>query len=88
MDMDRGIQSAKADQVVEIVDVVRVPVVLGCVAEVGVLDADLLVLLTAPAQFLVHVIGGYHGAVGEPHLFPVQWYCSGNSFCRHILLLS
>ncbi len=81
VDMDRRVQAAEADQVVEVVDVVRVPVVLGCVAEVGVLDADLLELLTAPAQLLVNVVGGHHGAVGEPHLFPVQWYCSGNSFC-------
>ena len=56
MNMDRGIQSTEADQVIEVVDVVRVPVVLGCVAEVGVFNADLLVLLTAPAQLLVNVV--------------------------------
>ena len=48
VNVDRRIQAAEADEVVEVVDVVRVPVVLGCVAEVGVLDADLLELLTAP----------------------------------------
>ena len=46
--MDRGIETTEADQVIEVVDVVRVPVVLGCVTEVGVLDTDLLELLTAP----------------------------------------
>ena len=46
--MDGGIEAAEADQVVEVMDVVRVPVVLGCMAEVGVLDANLLELLTAP----------------------------------------
>ena len=81
VDVDRRIQAAEADQVVEVVDVVRVPVVLGCVAEVGVLDADLLELLTAPPQLLVNVVGGYHRAVGEPHLFPVQWYGGRYSFC-------
>ena len=81
VDGDRGIQAAETDQVIEVVDIVRVEVVLGCGAEVGVLDADLLVLLTAPAQLLVDIVGGYHGAVGEPHLFPVQWYRGGNSFC-------
>jgi hypothetical protein len=47
------------------------------VAEIGVLGADLLVLLSAPPQLLVNVVGGYPGAVGEPHFFPVQWYCCG-----------
>ena len=80
VDGDRRIQAAEADQVVEVVDVVRVPVVLGGVAEVGVLDADLLVLLAAPAQLLVHVVGGDHRAVGEPDLVPVQRDGGGDSF--------
>jgi hypothetical protein len=89
VNMDRGIETAKADQVVEVVDVVRVPVVLGCVAEVSVLDPDLLELLTAPSQFLVDVVGGYHRAVGEPHFFPVQWYGGGFlSWLCHGYLLS
>ena len=85
VNMDRRVEATEADQVVEVVDVVRVPVVLGCVAEVGVLDADLLELLTAPPQFLVDIVGGYHGAVGEPHLFPVQRYRGGflNLFCHN-----
>ncbi len=83
VDVDRGIQPAEANEVVEVVDVVRVPVVLGCVAEVGVFNADLLELLAAPSQFLVNVVGGNHWAVGEPHLFPVQWYRGGNSFFGH-----
>ncbi len=87
VDGDRGIQTSEADQVVEVVDIVRVEVVLGCGAEVGVLDADLLVLLTAPAQLLVDIVSRHHRAVGVPHLFPVQWYCCGNFFCSHSFLL-
>ncbi len=87
--VDRRVEAAEADQVVEVVDVVRVPVVLGGVAEVGVLDADLLVLLTAPAQFLVDVVGGHHGAVGEPHLVPVQRHRRADSLLSgHHLVLS
>jgi hypothetical protein len=46
--MDGRVEAAEADEVVEIVDVVRVPVVLGCVAAVGVLNTNLLELFTAP----------------------------------------
>ena len=66
VDMDGRVEAAEADEVIEVVDVARVPVVLGCVAEVGVLDADLLELLAAPPQLLVDVVGGYHRAVGGP----------------------
>ena len=79
--VDRRVEAAHADQVVEVVDVVRVPVVLGRVAEVGVLHADLLELLAAPAQLLVHVVGGHHGAVGEPDLVPVQRHRGAHSLC-------
>ena len=79
MDVDRRIEATEADQVVEVVDVVRVPVVLRCMAEVGVLDADLLELLAAPAQLLVDVVGRHHRAVGEPHLVPVQRDRGGHS---------
>ena len=72
IDVDGRIEAAEADQVVQVVDVVRVPVVLGRVAEVGVVDADLLELLAAPAQLLVHVVRGHHRAVGEPDLVPVE----------------
>jgi hypothetical protein len=59
------------------------------VSEVGVLNANLLELLTAPSQFLVDVVGGYHRAVGEPHFFPVQWYRGGfSSMLCHGYLLS
>ena len=77
VNMNWGIKTTEADQVVQIVYVVRVPVVLWCVAEIGVLDADLLELLTAPPQLLVDIVRGYHGAVGEPHLFPIQRYRAG-----------
>jgi hypothetical protein len=49
------------------------------VAEVGVLNADLLELLTAPSQLLVDVVGRHHGTVGEPNLFPIEGY-SGRNF--------
>ena len=70
--VDRRVQAAEPDQVVQVVDVVRVPVVLLPRAEVGVLHADLLELLPAPAQLLVHVVRRHHRAVGEVHLVPAQ----------------
>ena len=72
VDVDGRVQAAEADQVVEVVDVVRVPVVLVPRAEVGVLHAELLELLTAPAELLVDVVRRDHRAVGEEHLVPVQ----------------
>jgi hypothetical protein len=52
--------------------------------EVGVFNTDLLELLTAPSQFLVNVVGRHHGAIGEPHFFPVQWHRGTYSFwCSH-----
>ena len=72
VNLDGREQAAEADQVVEVVDVVRVPVVLAGGAQVRVLDADLLVLLLGPAQFLVHVAGGHQRTVGVVHLFPIQ----------------
>ncbi len=82
VNVNRRIEAAEADQVVKVVDVVRVPVVLGRVAEVGVLDAELLELLAAPAQLLVDVIGGHHGAVGEPYLVPAQGHRCAYPFLR------
>ena len=78
IDVNRRIETAEADEVVEIVDVVRVPVVLGRVAEVGVLDADLLELLTAPPELLVDVVRRHHRAVREPHLVPVEGHRGGD----------
>ena len=72
MDVDRRVETAEADQVVEVVNVVRVPIVLRRVPEVGVLDADLLELLPAPPKLLVDVVRRDHGAVGEPDLVPAQ----------------
>ena len=72
LDVDGREQAAEADQVVEVVDVVRVPVVLLAGAEVQVVDADLLVLLLGPAQLLVDVAGGHQRAVGVVHLVPVE----------------
>ncbi len=72
VDVDRWEQSAEADEVVEIVDVVRVPVVVGRGAHEGVLHADLLVLLAGPTEFLVDIAGGNQRAIRVPHLFPVE----------------
>jgi hypothetical protein len=59
------------------VDVVRVPVVTPLRAEEGILDADLLVFLSNPAQFLVHIAGGHQGTIGVVYFTPVQWYRVG-----------
>ena len=69
-------------------DVVRVPVVLGAGAKVAVLDADFLVLLFGPTQFLVNVAGGDQGTIGVVDLFPIQRYGAefldfGGSQSRH-----
>ncbi len=72
VDVDRREQAAEADEVVEVVDVVGVPVVLSDGAQEGVLDADLLVLLAGPAQLLVDVAGRHQGAVRVVHLVPAQ----------------
>ena len=73
VNMDGREQAAEADQVVEVVDVVRVPVILALGAQEGVLHADLLVLLPGPAQLLVHIAGRHEGTIGVVHLFPIQW---------------
>ncbi len=87
VDVDRRIQPTESHQVVEVVHVVRVPVVLGRMAEVGVLDAQLLELPAAPAQFLVDVVGRHHRAVREPHLVPIQWNGGGDLLGHRTLLL-
>ena len=71
-------QPAEADQVVEIVDVVRVPVVLPAGPEEGVLDADLLVFLPGPAQFLVDIAGRDQRTIGVVHLVPRQRHGAGH----------
>jgi len=70
---DRRKQTAEVDHVVEVVDVVRIPVVLAARTEKTVLDANLLVLLPGPAQFLINIAGRYQGAIGVIHFFSVQW---------------
>ena len=74
LNVDGRKQSAEADEVVEIVDVVRVPVILGAGREGSVLDADLLVLLFGPTKFLVDIAGGNQGTIGVVDLFPIQRY--------------
>ena len=66
-------QTTEADQVVQVVDVMRVPVVFTDGTHVGILHAELLELLLGPSELLVHVAGGHKHAVGVPDLFPVQW---------------
>ena len=70
MHMDGREQTAEADEVVEVVDIVRIPVVLSTGAEGPVLDANFLVLLSGPAQFLIHIAGGYERAVGSCNTLP------------------
>ena len=72
LNLDGRKQTAEADEVVEVVDVVRIPVVLGGGTHVGVLHADLLVLLLGQAQSLVHIGRGNERAVGVIDLFPIQ----------------
>ena len=62
--MDGREQTTEADEVVEVVDIVRIPVVLSTGAEEPVLDANFLVLPSGPAQFLIDIAGGYERAVG------------------------
>ena len=64
MNLDGREQPAEADEVVQVVDVVRVEVVLAGVSEVVVLHADLLVLFPGPTQFLVHIAGGDEWTIG------------------------
>ena len=73
VNVDGREQTAEADEVVQVVDVVRIPVVLADGAQEGVLHADLLVLLPGPAQLLVNIAGGHEGTIGVVHLFPIQW---------------
>ena len=103
VDGDGREQPAEADQVVEVVDVVRVPVVLLDRAHELVLHADLLELLPGPPQFLVDVAGRHEGTVGVVHLLPIQrdrvefrrWLghgclgrgCPGGCCRRHCFLL-
>ena len=73
--MDGREQTAEADEVVE---VVRIPVVLSTGAEEPVLDANFLVLLSGPAQFLIDIAGGYERAVGWCNTLP----SSPTGLCR------
>ena len=72
LDVDGREAAAVAHQVVEVVDVVRVPVVLGGGAQELVRDADLLELFLHPAELLVDVAGGDQRAVGVVELVPVH----------------
>ena len=88
LDVDGREQAAEANQVVEVVDVVRVPVVLLAGAEVQVLDPDLLVLLLGPAELLVDVGGGDQRAVRVVHLVPAKIHAGERLSCndrlRHV----
>ena len=68
--MDRREQTAEADKVVSVVDIVRIPVVFWTGAAKPVLDANFLVLLSGPAQFLIDVADGYERAVGWCNTLP------------------
>jgi hypothetical protein len=70
MHVDGREQTAEADKVVEVVHTVRIRVVLSTRAEEPVLDANLLVLLSGPAQFLIDIAGGCERAVGWCNTLP------------------
>jgi hypothetical protein len=50
-------QTAEADEVVSVPEIVQIPVVFSMEAEEPVLDANFLVLLCGLAQFLIDVAG-------------------------------
>jgi len=51
------IEAAEADQVILVVDVVRVPVCFAAASEIGIINPGCLEVRLAPAEFLVDVIG-------------------------------
>ena len=57
--MDGRERTAEGDEAVGAGDIVRAPVVLPTGAEEPVLDANFLVLLSGPAEFLIDIAGGY-----------------------------
>ena len=65
-----GNKPPKGGEVVEAADIVRIPVVLPTGAEEPVLDANFLVLLSGPAQFLIDIAGGYERAVDWYNTLP------------------
>jgi hypothetical protein len=91
LDVDRRVQAAEADQVVEVVDVVRVPVVLAPAEQVGVIDTERREVGPAPGEFLIDVAGRDHAAVGVEDFLPVQLdgaQCLAlKGRCRHLQLL-
>ena len=72
LDVDSRVAAAKAHQVVEVVDVVRVPVVFDGGTKVLVRHADLLELFLHPAELLIHIAGRDQRTVGVVELFPVH----------------
>ena len=72
LDVNGRVAAAIAHQVVEIVDVMRVPVVLGGGAKEFVGDANLLELFLHPADLLVDVAGRHQWAVGVVKFIPVH----------------
>ena len=68
--MDGREQTAEADEVDSVLDRVRRPAVFWTGAEEPVLEANFLILLCGPAQFLIDVAGGYERAVGWCNTFP------------------
>ncbi len=72
VNVDGRKQTTEADEVVQVVDVVRIPVVFARRSQEGVLHADLLELFPRPAQFLVDIAGGYEWTIRVVHLFPIK----------------
>jgi hypothetical protein len=68
--MDGREQTAKGGEVVEAADIVRIPVVLPTGTEEPLIDANFLVLLSGPTQFLIDIAGGYERAVDWYNTLP------------------
>ena len=90
--MDGREQTAEADEVVSVPVIVRIPVVFSMGAEEPVLDANFLVLLSGPAQFLIDIADGYERAVDWCNTLPSSptGLCGRSYRClgRHSYVLS
>jgi hypothetical protein len=69
--VDGGEAPAEADEIVEVMDVMWVPVILTTRAEKSVPYSYLLILLADPTQFLIHITGGYERTIGVIYLVPI-----------------
>ena len=75
VDVDGREQPAEADDIVHVVDVMRIPVVLGSGTKVTIVHADLLELLLGQAEALVHIRRRDERTVRVIDLVPIQLDC-------------